>query len=143
MISFASPSTSITRPSRAIAGEHFRIARIDRAILHRAGRVDVVLELLALNPDPRLGKEIDSVEMIPMHVRDDDVRDVLRTHAGLRDRLARLHEIRRLPSRDEIVAIEAGVHDHVAAVRTLEQPDHHRDVEPPTRVGARESIRTP
>ena len=43
--------------------------------------VAVVLVLRPLDPDARLGEKIRAVEVIPVHVRDDDVRDLLRTDA--------------------------------------------------------------
>ena len=116
--------------------EDLCVGRVDRAIPHRSGRVEMMLELLALNPDARLRKEIDAVEMIPMHVRDDDVRDVFRLHARARDRFTRRHEVGRIPACHEAVAVKAGIHEHVATVGTLDEPDHHRDVESAAGVGA-------
>ena len=101
-----------------------------------------MLELLALNPDARLRKEIDAVEMIPMHVRDDDVRDVLRLHPARATASLGGMKSGRLPARDQAVAMKPGVDEHVAAVGTLEQPDHHRDVEAPARIGAGDEART-
>src|SRR6185437_11977931 len=77
--------------------EQFGVARVDRTILYGSGGVGVMFELLALDPDARLGKEIDAVEVIPVDVRDDDVAHVFRLHTGALHGFARWNEIRRMP----------------------------------------------
>jgi hypothetical protein len=65
-------------------GKHHPALSATRRSLHRSRRSrdfvqrrlpEMMLGLLALNPHTRLREEIDAVEVIPMHVRDDDVGD--------------------------------------------------------------------
>jgi len=46
----------------------------------------------------------------------------------------------RLPRVEEFLAIEAGIHEHVAPAWSLQQPYHHRDVDRARRVGARDQL---
>jgi hypothetical protein len=50
---------------------------------------DVVVVLSLLNPDLGLREQVGPIDMVPMGVGDDDVRDVLRLDPQLRERLVR------------------------------------------------------
>jgi hypothetical protein len=74
--------------------------------------------------------------MVPVNVRDDEIRDLVRFDARASHGLARDHESGGMPPLDEIVAMEPGIDENPAAIGAFEQPDHHGDVQPPTRVRA-------
>ena len=57
----------------------------------------VVLVLVLLDPYLRLGEKIDPAGMVPMRVREDDVRHILRLDSELAQCVRRFHELLRLP----------------------------------------------
>jgi hypothetical protein len=89
----------------------------------------VITVLLSLDPDRRVGKKIRTIDMVPVRVRNDDVGDGFRIDACCGDGDSRGAVVTRLPLVDELLTVEAGVDEHDPAVRALQQPDHHRNVE--------------
>src|SRR5204863_1397824 len=57
----------------------------------------VVRVLVLLNPDLRLREEVRPVSVVPMSVREHNVRDLLRLHAEWRDGLVGPYEVIDLP----------------------------------------------
>ena len=76
----------------------------------------VVGVLVLLDPDARFWEEIHSVSVVPVHVRDDHIADVLRLEPKLGDRFGRFDEIFHLPLFEKLVAIESGVNEDACAV---------------------------
>jgi hypothetical protein len=101
-------------------------AAAPRRILPRVA--GVVLVFVLLHPDRRLREQVLTVGVVPVHVRD-DVRHLMGLDAEPGDRRRGGREVLHLPSRDELLAIEAGVHEGDPAVAPPRAPTHHRDVE--------------
>ena len=119
------------------------IVRVDAAVGARRlpGVAGVVVVLVLLHPDARFREEVDSAGVIPVHVRQQQVGDVLGLDAERRDRLGRLDVILHRELREVAVAVEAGVDDRDPAVDPFQHPDHHRDVHAPRSVGAGDEAR--
>jgi hypothetical protein len=98
----------------------------------------VVLVFLPLDPDARVGEEVNAVEMIPVHVGDNDVGDLFSANAKTLDGGGGTHIVDGPPSRDEFVPVEARIHQYDSATSAwgADQPHHERDVHAPRRVGA-------
>src|SRR5262245_9692464 len=114
----------IVRVDAAAAGRHLpRLAR-------------VVLVLVLLHPDARAWKEIDAAGVIPVHVRQEDVRHIRRPDPERRDRLGRRDEILHRELREVAIAVKPGIDERDAAVGAFQRPDRHRDVEAARAIGA-------
>ena len=94
------------------ASEHCCIDRIDPAGEWFPVGPDIVFVFGALQPHPGPRKEISAIHAIPVDMGDDDIGDVLRAGTGFLDRSGRLDEVHRLPLREKLVAIEAGVEQY-------------------------------
>ena len=90
-------------------------------------------------------EQIRAIRVIPVRVRDDDVRDFVRRDAeALRERVARPNEVLRLPELDELVAIEPRVDkDNAAARGVAQRPDGEGNVDLRPALGARDQRRQP
>jgi hypothetical protein len=88
----------------------------------------VILQLVLLNPDAGIWKQVHAVGVVPVHVADDDVGDVLGLEAKRFQRVGGLDEIVDMPILEEAVVIETGVEKDVAAV-AADEPDHHGEIE--------------
>ena len=64
-----------------------------------------------------------------MDVRDDHVGHGVGRDAESLERLGGTHEVGRLPGIEELLAVEARVHQHAAPRGVAQEPEHHRDVE--------------
>ena len=69
------------------------------------------------------GKRVDAVEVIPVGMRDDDVRHCLRWHTGPRHGGVGPLVVDRLPSCDQIGTLEADIDEYHASPRAFQQPD--------------------
>jgi len=70
---------------------------------------NVIVELIGLEPDARVREQIDAVGVIPVNVRDDDVRDIVGSNPGALEGLSGCLVVARLPLDDELVVVKAGV----------------------------------
>src|SRR5579862_2046127 len=95
----------------------------------------VVLEFLFLNPDTSFGEEIDAIGMVPVHVTDDYIGDIVRSDAEWFQSVGRFYEILHVPVFEKAVVIEAGIEQDVAAI-AADQPDRHGDIEFSAGIGA-------
>src|SRR5258708_5472344 len=88
-------------------GEH--VVGINTAVrsLLLPGLSGVVDVFVFLYPDLRFGEEIHAVSMVPVHVRDDHVRNFLWLDAEQGHRVRWLHEVPDLPAFEKLLAIEA------------------------------------
>jgi hypothetical protein len=95
--------------------------------------------ILPAESNPRIGEQVGAVKVIPVHVRGDDVRHLFGANAESLEGRGGSHVVNRTPARDELLPIEAGIHEHRPArgvTGSANHPDHHRDVHPPCGVGA-------
>ncbi len=99
------------------------------------GRSGVVFQLILLEPDFGLRKEVHAAGMIPMHVADDYVSDIFGLDAGAGDSIGGDGEIHGMPLLDIAVAMETRIEKDVLAIAP-DQPDHHGDIELTARLGA-------
>ena len=79
--------------------------------------------------------------MVPVHVRQEDVGDVVRLEAERRDCVGRLDVVRDRELLEVLIAVEAGVDERHASVDALQHPDRHRDVETARAIGAGDQAR--
>lgn len=78
--------------------------------------------------------------MIPVHVGEDHVTDLIGLDPEPRHRSGRRREALDLPARDELVLVEPRVDERDAPVAALEHPDHDGDVELPVLVAAGDQV---
>src|SRR5437762_4793788 len=106
------------------------VLRIDAAVFPAGlpGIAGVVRVLVLLNPDLRLRKEVRPVSVVPMSVREHNVRDLLRLYAEWRHRLVRPYEVIDLPVFEKLRTVETCV-DEDSVPAAANQPDHHGDVQ--------------
>src|SRR5579863_7011017 len=100
------------------------VVRLDSSVisagLPRVTRV--IMELLLLDPDCRLRKQIDAAHVIPMRMAHHDVGDFFRLHAGEFRSFVRAQIILDRPEFEPSLAMETAVEEDVVAA-TANQPD--------------------
>ena len=101
------------------------------------GRAGVVTVLVFLNPNLGVGKQIDAVRVVPVHVRDDYISDVLRRQPEFGNCLGSLDEILNSFSFDDVLMVTAGINQDVLSA-AAHQPHHHLQIDFASLVGARQ-----
>src|SRR6266481_3368428 len=103
------------------------------------GLAGVINVFVLLQPDARMGKQVHAVGVVPMHVGDHHVGDVLWFYggrdAGLSYGIRGVEVTINLPVLEELWPVKAGVNQNDVPV-AADQPDRHGEIELALRISA-------